>query len=69
MLVLRRRADSSIVIGESIVIKFLEVSGGLVKVGIDAPQEFSIRRGELDARLEREQIQALKDIEAPEGQR
>ncbi|MEN4046431.1 MULTISPECIES: carbon storage regulator CsrA [Sulfurimonas] len=47
MLVLARKADESIVIGENIVVKVISVENGVVKLGIDAPKEISIIRNEL----------------------
>jgi len=47
MLVLARKTDQSIVIGENIVVKIISVENGVVKIGIDAPKEVSIIRNEL----------------------
>ena len=43
MLVLTRKVGESIVIGDGIVVRVLEV-GGRVRLGIDAPPEVSITR-------------------------
>lgn len=47
MLVLSRKEDQSIVIGENITIKIVSLEKGAVKIGIDAPKEMSIIRSEL----------------------
>ncbi len=47
MLVLARKTDESIVIGENIVVKIISLENGVVKLGIDAPKEVSIIRNEL----------------------
>jgi len=47
MLVLARKTDESIVIGDNIVVKIISVENGVVKIGIDAPKEVSIIRNEL----------------------
>ena len=47
MLVLTRKVDESIVIGDNIVVKVIAVENGVVKLGIDAPKEISIMRSEL----------------------
>lgn len=47
MLVLARKRDESIVIGENIVVKIISIENGVVKLGIDAPKEVSIIRNEL----------------------
>lgn len=47
MLVLSRKKDQSILIGDSIVIKILKTEHGHIKIGIDAPTELKILRQEL----------------------
>ena len=47
MLVLSRKPGESIVIGNSIRIKIVELASGAVKLGIEAPPEVSIYREEL----------------------
>jgi carbon storage regulator len=47
MLILSRKLDESILIGDSIVIKIVAVQEGHVKIGIDAPREVRILRSEL----------------------
>ncbi len=47
MLVLTRKTDDAIVIGDNITITVVSVEGGVVKLGIDAPKEISIIRSEL----------------------
>jgi len=47
MLILRRKAGESLLIGDDIEIEFLETANWGVKVGIRAPKEVSILRKEL----------------------
>jgi carbon storage regulator CsrA len=47
MLVLARKLNESIVIGDDIVVKVVAIENGVVKLGIDAPREVSIIRSEL----------------------
>ena len=47
MLVLSRKQGEQIRIGEGITITVLGVRGGVIKLGIDAPQHLRILRGEL----------------------
>ncbi|WP_164104068.1 carbon storage regulator [Candidatus Laterigemmans baculatus] len=47
MLVLSRHASETIRIGDDIVVSVQRISGNRVIIGIDAPQEVAIRRGEL----------------------
>ncbi len=52
MLVVRRRAGEILLIGESVEIEILEVSGGQVKLGIRAPREIAILRKEIQLTAE-----------------
>ncbi len=52
MLILGRKKGEDILLGNDIVIKIVEVSQGLVKVGIQAPKEVLVLRGELKERIE-----------------
>ena len=54
MLVLTRRTGESIMIGDEIEIKILDVSGEKVRVGIDAPREINVYRTEVFERIESE---------------
>ena len=47
MLVLTRRNEESIVIDNQIKIKVLRIKGNAIRIGIEAPDEISIRRAEL----------------------
>lgn len=47
MLVIRRRSGESILIGEDVEIQVIEVSGGRVKLGIQAPANVPILRKEV----------------------
>ncbi|HPE79639.1 MAG: carbon storage regulator CsrA [Chromatiaceae bacterium] len=47
MLILTRRVDESLLIGDSIEVVVLEVSGGQVRLGVQAPTEVKVLRDEL----------------------
>ena len=47
MLVLTRKPAETIQIGEDVVIKVIKTSKGTVKIGIDAPDDVRVVRGEL----------------------
>jgi carbon storage regulator len=47
MLVLSRKQGQTVEIGEQVTITVTQVRGNQVRLGIDAPKEIAIRRGEL----------------------
>ena len=47
MLIITRRAGERIVLGDDVVVQVLEVSGGTVRIGIDAPRSVPVYREEL----------------------
>ena len=51
MLVLSRKAGETIKIGGNITIKVIEVRGNRMRIGIEAPDNLTILRGELDGHL------------------
>ena len=51
MLVLTRKRDEWISIGENVIVRVLAIHGDQVQLGIDAPREIPVHRGEI-----REQI-------------
>ncbi len=59
MLILTRRIKESIVIDGEVVVTVLEVSGGQVRLGIEAPRSHSIYRQELAEVIARENRGAL----------
>ncbi|MEA2060999.1 MAG: carbon storage regulator CsrA [Thermodesulfobacteriota bacterium] len=60
MLVLTRRAEEKIKIGENTVVSILEVDGGTVKIGIDAPKEVTILRMEVVEQIQKQNIESSK---------
>lgn len=50
MLVLTRKQQDTIRIGEDVVVTVVRIKGNIVRLGIDAPQEVRVVRGEVDAR-------------------
>ncbi len=65
MLVLTRKLDESIQIGDDIKITILRVKGNTVRIGIEAPREVRVVRDELD-REEAPTALAQATVSAPE---
>tara|TARA_B100000989_G_C19473214_1_gene441673 strand:- start:89 stop:256 length:168 start_codon:yes stop_codon:yes gene_type:complete len=51
MLVLSRKAEESMYIGDEIKITVLDIRGGQVRLGISAPQDVKIHREEVYNRI------------------
>lgn len=54
MLILTRRANERIMIGDTIVITVLAIRSGQVRLGIEAPAAVPVHREEIRLRIERE---------------
>ncbi len=54
MLVLSRKAEESMFIGDDIKITVLDIRGGQVRIGITAPQDIKIHREEVYDRINKE---------------
>lgn len=60
MLVLTRKVDESISIGDDIVVKVIGVEGTQVKLGIDAPRNVRVLRQEVYEKIKDENIRSAK---------
>ena len=60
MLVLTRKVGDGIRIGNNVIIKVIELKGGGVRIGIDAPQDMKIYRQEVYDRITQENQEALQ---------
>ncbi|MEC9487917.1 MAG: carbon storage regulator CsrA [Halanaerobium sp.] len=58
MLVLTRKKDEKIIIGNDIVITVLNIEGGQVSLGISAPEDVAIYRDEIYAEIMAENKEA-----------
>ena len=55
MLVLSRMKNEQIVIGENIIVTVVEICGGKVRLGFEAPREVSVNRREIYERIKHSQ--------------
>ena len=60
MLILTRKAEESITIGDRITVSILEVKGNQVKLGIKAPMDIPVNRTEIYEAILEENIRASK---------
>ena len=60
MLVLSRKTNESIMIGDNVEIKIVEVKGEYVKLGITAPRSIAVHRKEIYEAIKRENEQAAQ---------
>ena len=58
MLVLTRKLEESIIIGDGIEVRVVEISGEKVKLGIVAPKTVSVHRKEIYDAIQKENITA-----------
>jgi len=63
MLVLTRRPGESIVVGQNIVITVIEIKGGQVRIGIDAPREIDVYREEIYEQVRQENLAAIANVD------
>ena len=56
MLVLTRKSNESIMIGDNILITVLSVKGNQVKIGFDAPKDVRIYREEIFERIQKSKL-------------
>jgi len=58
MLVLTRKPNQSIVIGDDIELTVIEVRGDQVRIGIEAPRSISVHRKEIYEQIKAQNVQA-----------
>ncbi|RQV98509.1 MAG: carbon storage regulator [Calditrichaeota bacterium] len=62
MLILSRKKDESIIIGENIEISIVDIKGDHVKIGINAPSNVKIYRQEVYAAIQQQNEEALRSV-------
>jgi len=63
VLILSRKLGESVLLDDKITITVIEVSKGVVKLGIDAPKEMLILRKELEEVVKDANIKAAKNVD------
>lgn len=66
MLVLTRKIDESIIIGDNVKITVVEVRGDQVKIGITAPRDIAVHREEIYKEIQEENRRAAAMEKAPD---
>ncbi len=67
MLVLTRRKDQRIMIGDDIVVTVLDVKGDTVRIGVEAPRDVQVHREEVHEALTQANVEAVLRPAQPVG--
>jgi carbon storage regulator len=60
MLVLSRRKDESIMVGENVEVMIVSVQGNRIRLGINAPKSIPVHRKEVYEAIHRQEIDKTK---------
>jgi len=63
MLILSRKIGEAVVLDEKIVVRVIDISKGVVRIGFDAPDDMLILREELEEEVKKANIEATKSTE------
>ena len=66
MLVLSRKSGEAILVGNDVRVVVVDVSGGVVRLGIEAPRELNVVREEIHLEIRGENLRASGSVGAPE---
>ncbi len=69
MLVLARRLNESIIIGDEIEVVVIDIKGDQVKLGIKAPKAITVHRKEIYDEIQQENIAAVSSDFKPDALR
>jgi carbon storage regulator len=60
MLILSRKVDESIIIGDEILVSIVDIKGDQVKLGIQAPADVKVYRQEVYEAIQKENVAAAR---------
>ncbi|MBN2008107.1 carbon storage regulator CsrA [candidate division KSB1 bacterium] len=64
MLILTRKLNESIIIGDNIVITVVEIDKGHIRLGVQAPKDIAVHRKEIFDRIQEENVKAASSKKA-----
>ncbi len=62
MLILSRRPGEVIQIGNDVTLKVMDIGGGRVRLGFEAPRHIAINRAEVQARIQAQETQVAEPV-------
>lgn len=62
MLILKRKTGEGIDVGENVRIVLKEISGGHVKIGVEAPASVRVKRSETAVSIREENVRAARSL-------
>jgi len=63
MLILSRKVGEAVVLDEKIIVRVIDISKGVVRIGFDAPNEMLILREELEEEVKQANIEAKSSVQ------
>ena len=69
MLILTRRPEEAIMIGDEVTVVVLGIRGNQVRIGVKAPTAMAVHREEVAERIKQEQLQPPESVMPTSGRR